>query len=139
MLVTSWCQRMSCCAKKHTWYKKQPGNRPEPSQEGSSGTADSNPGFHRLLVQPPGPGFMTLKGLWLPSPALSSEPEVQATTPQPQLKPDGFLWARSLPTGRLCSESFRGYRASQADSQEHRNTLRGKTDVQLSAPACLEC
>ena len=101
--------------------------------------ADSNLGLHRLLVQPPGPGFSALKRLWLPSPALSSEPEVQAAAPQPQLKPDGFLWAHRLPAGRLPSESFRGYRASQADSQEHRNTLRGKTNVQLSAPACLEC
>ena len=116
--------------KKHLWYQEWSGNRPQ--------TADSNPGLQRLLVQPPGPGFMALKGLWLPSPALSSESEVQATAPQPRLKPDGILWVCRLPAGRLSSESFRGYRASQADSQEPRNTLRGKTFVQLSAPACLE-
>ena len=99
--------------------------------------ADSNPGLHRLLVQPPGPGFMALKGLWLPSPALSSEPEVQATAPQPRLK--AFSGLTGSPQAGCLLSPFRGYRASQADSQEPRNTLRGKTDVQLSAPACLEC
>ena len=37
--------------KKHPWYQEWSGNRPELKQEGSSGTADSNPGLPRLLVQ----------------------------------------------------------------------------------------